>query len=165
MGNGIGKYDCINLEGQQITKDTYTIKRTSGQMEVDWTMGAGCGSPEWVTQNAFKRDGSWRIYMTNGKDDINTVVQGWRPLHDVYPTRLEGNEEGIKQWQLMVGCLLEDLEGERLQAELTAKEATSPLPPVEEEPKKEPYHHRVETCPCGICETARYHKETWNSSK
>jgi hypothetical protein len=99
--------------------------------------------------------------MNNGQDNINTVVQGWRRLSTIYPTRLEGNEEGIKDWQVMVGCLLEQLEQERLQAEFTAKEASSPVPPAE----KEPYHHRVETCPCGICETARYHKETWNSSK
>jgi len=43
------------------------------------------------------------------------------------------------------------------------------LPPsdTELEKKQDPYefHHRVETCPCGICSTARYHAATWNSSK
>jgi hypothetical protein len=164
MGNAIVKSDCVNLEGQEMTKDTYTVKRTSGEMEVGWSMGAGCGSPDWVTQNAFQRtSGEWRIYMTNGKNDINTVVQGWRPLRDVYPTRLEGDLEGIKVWRKGIREILENLEEVRL--EIAAKETSSAPPPVEEEPKKDPYDHKVETCSCGICETARYHRDTWNSSK
>jgi hypothetical protein len=166
MGNTVTKSECINLEGQEITKDSYTIKRTSGEMETKWITGSGCGSPDWVTQNAIKRDGEWRIYMNNGQDDINTVVQGWRRLPTIYPTRLEGAEGDIKEWQRTTGFLLDKLEEARLQAELTTKEASSTPPQLEEEAKdNHPYHHRVETCPCGICDTARYHKETWKSSK
>jgi len=159
MGNGITKADCINLEDQEITKDSYTVKRTSGQMDLEWTMGAGCGSPEWVTQNATKREGEWRIYMNNGHNDINTVAHGWRRLSTIFPTRLEGDEGGIDEWRKMVKKLLDEL----AEASLQAKEATSSPRPVEEESKDGPYHHRVETCPCGICETARYHKATWKN--
>lgn len=111
MGNTVGKSDCINLEGQEITRDSYTVKRTSQQMEDNWVMG---------------------------------------------------DDDGINEWRKMVIILLEELEEVRVQAELRAKEATSTL---DEEPKRDPYDHKVETCPCGICETARYHRDTWNSSK
>lgn len=117
MGNTVGKEDCVNLEGFEITKGFYTVKRTSGDMETGWIMGSGYGSPEWVTQNAFKRTtGGWRIYMTNGKDNINTVVQGWRPVRTIYPTKLEGDKEFIEKWQGMVIELLDQLEDTRLMA-------------------------------------------------
>lgn len=126
MGNEIGKPDCVNLEGQEMTKDTYTVKRTSGEMEVDWSMGAGCGSPDWVTQNAFQRaSDEWRIYMTNGKNDINTVVQGWRRLSTIYPTRLEDDLDAIKEWRRGVSELLDELEEVRVQAQVKEKRELS----------------------------------------
>ena len=164
MGNAIVKSDCINLEGQEITRDSYTVKRTSQQMEINWVMGAGCGSPDWITYDAFKRDGEWRIFMNNTHTDIETIAHGWRRLSTIYPTRLEGDDDGINEWRKMVCILLEELEEVRVQAELAAKEPISAPPPVEE-PKRDPYDHKVETCPCGICETARYHRDTWKSSK
>jgi hypothetical protein len=116
MGNTIGKNDCVNIEGHEITKESYTVKRTSGEMELEWVMGAGCGSPEWITENAFKKEGEWRIFMNNGKDDINTVVQGWRRLSTICPTRLEGDQGGIDEWRKMVETLLDGLEEVREKA-------------------------------------------------
>jgi hypothetical protein len=121
MGNTIGKNDCVNIEGQEITKESYTVKRTSGQMDLEWTMGAGCGSPGWITQNATKREGEWRIFMNNGHSDINTVAHGWRRLSTIFPTRLEGDQDGINEWRKMVEKLLDELEEVREKAYLEEK--------------------------------------------
>jgi hypothetical protein len=42
-----------------------------------------------------------------------------------------------------------------------------PLPISDDEEEKDPfdYHHRVETCPCGYCALARYHRDTWKKAK
>jgi len=43
-----------------------------------------------------------------------------------------------------------------------------PLPASDDEEEKKgsfDYHHRVETCPCGYCALARYHRDTWKKAK
>ena len=71
MGNTVARPQCVSLEDHAITTDSYTVKRTSGEMEKDWVIGGGCGSPEWVTQNALKKEGEWRIFMNNGDKICN----------------------------------------------------------------------------------------------
>ena len=121
MGNTVTKSDCVKLEGHEMINEFYTVKRTSGEMETGWVTGRGVGGPDWVNNAAFKMNsGAWRIYMNNQKDDVNTVVQGWRPLETIYPTRLEGDSDGIKLWRDKIKKYLYDLEDLRILAELEA---------------------------------------------
>jgi hypothetical protein len=113
MGNTVGKNDCVNIEGQEITKESYTIKRTSGDIETNWVIGGGYGVPGWLTRHALKREGRWRIFMDNSQKDSDAIVQGWRRLSTIYPTRLEGDEGGIDEWRKMVEKLLDELEEAR----------------------------------------------------
>ena len=41
------------------------------------------------------------------------------------------------------------------------------FPPLPDSDDEEPfvYHHRVETCSCGICSIARYHRDTWEKPR
>lgn len=125
MGNTVARPQCVNIEGQEITNDSYTVKRTSGEMEAGWKTGTCYGSPDWVTQHAYKNEGEWRIFMNNCHTDIDAIAQGWRRLSTIYPTRLAEDIDAIEEWRRGVRGLLDELEEVRLQAHLKEKRKMS----------------------------------------
>jgi len=120
MGNSIAKEDCVLLDGiaNFLDNNSYTIQRTSGEWESKWKIGKGICCPDWVTQTASKKLGTWRIFMHNGMcEDPNLYVGGWRRLETIYPTSLKGNEGAINMWRKSVSNQLDSLEELRIAME------------------------------------------------
>lgn len=119
----IGKRFHVSLsQYEQIANDTYTVKRTSGELDRGWGLPHQSGlEPNVEGPSATKHCGkdekqTWRIFMDNGKTIPEEYVGGWRRLETIYPTRFDGDEEAIRIWRRDVLELLEMLEAKRLEA-------------------------------------------------
>ena len=117
MGNNIAKGSCVSLENMtELINDTYTVRRTSGQMENGWIISPPImgNMPEWVVYYALKDNGSWRIFMHNNERNPNLHVSGWRHLDSIYPTHFADDQEIIDAWRSNTELILNDLEHKRL---------------------------------------------------
>jgi hypothetical protein len=133
MGNSLAKSDCVSLYGMtEIINDTYTVRRTSGEMESGWSIAPPImgNMPEWIVYHAIKDNGIWRIFMHNNKRDPNMHVCGWRYLDSIYPTQFSNDQETINSWRSNILLILDDLECKRLATNKSEKiEGESPVSP------------------------------------
>ena len=117
MGTTITKQECVVLDdiADLLDNNSYRIQRTSGEWEDNWKIGNGICYPDWITQTASKKLGSWCIFMHNNKcDNPNLYVSGWRRLETVFPSSLNGDEEAINTWRKKVSSQLDSLEEQRI---------------------------------------------------
>ena len=144
MGNGISvltKYHVSLADYPEIANDSYTVERTSGDVDSGWRIPAESG----VDQNVIfpaasiharisdEMKGGWRIFMDNGSKHPDEMRGGWRRIGTIWPTRLHGDAEAIEKWRNELIVILEDLEKKRAsevikqnQAFLEAQAARSP---------------------------------------
>ena len=117
MGNTVVKEQCVSIENiPEFNEEFYTVKRTSGILETGWTLSwAPAHGVEWMKKSAYfdVKEGMWRIYTQNGKNDPNEWLYGWRNLENIFPTSLDGKEEEIAAWRQKVYVQLEALENKR----------------------------------------------------
>jgi hypothetical protein len=107
---GITKSKCVSLEDEvAYHTETYTVIRSSGEEQTGWMISPQphrCrhyGQIKWnpTCYATLERDG-WRIHMHNGHEDPENPKAhacGWRPLHEIWPTRLTGDKEAIEVWR------------------------------------------------------------------
>ena len=135
---GVTQSMCVSLrELEKYTNESYTVKRTSGDLEDGWRISNGphhCASSSgsgWVGGHARKPAEGWRVFMSLPVEleSEREHFCGWRRHGTFFPTRIKDQDAEIKSWQ---DSLLLDLDA--LQA---AKNADEPKvePKVEAEPK------------------------------
>lgn len=107
---GVSKSKCVSLEDEvAYHTETYTVIRSSGEEQTGWMMSPQphrCrhyGEDKWkpTCYATLERDG-WRIHMHNGDEDPENPkahICGWRPLHEIWPTRLTGDQDAIEAWR------------------------------------------------------------------
>ena len=112
MGNtnttGLPVYvDITSLK--EYLEDTYTVIRSNGAVQRLWSMSPHqCSvyeNSQRVTQ-AVMKDGVWRINMHTGSLVSNHFC-GCRPVHEIWPTRLDGDDAEIALWQSALRTKLE----------------------------------------------------------
>jgi hypothetical protein len=132
MGNTLIKEKCVSLEGMNdLINDSYTIKRTSGEMENGWSIAPPImgNMPEWIAYHALKDNGVWRIFMHNNNKEPNLYVCGWRNIDSIYPTQFADNIEIINIWRSNVEGQLNILENKRLAKEAEKIDVVTPISP------------------------------------
>ena len=108
---------------EDIVNDTYTVKRTSEELDDGWKISHESGVVTNVkgpsaTKHCTKDETRiWRIFMDNGKNSDDYVC-GWRRLETIQPTRLNNDEEAIKMWRETLKEILEALEVKRLETDV-----------------------------------------------
>jgi len=124
MGNSITREQCVSIEEISEIKShaSYTVKRTSGLMDVGWTTETS-EPAKWCRNMAHfdVKSSSWRIYMENGKPDPSEFAFGWRRLETIHPTEVTD----IDEWRKKVLDRLEILENQRLNAHVTLEKKKS----------------------------------------
>jgi hypothetical protein len=117
MGNQISRdaFSILPAKGepmspyvQELLAETYTVRRTSGDLQGDWMVTA---KPHICTQSSIVppaamglwnyQDGTMRFHMHNGsvyEDSARVHACGWRPLGGFWPSRLNGDEEAQQIW-------------------------------------------------------------------
>jgi hypothetical protein len=90
---------------------SYTVKRTSGEIESDWR--AGYSLMFLMPHRAYFHTitQKWHIFLHNGKYDSD-CLGGYRPLDTIHPTILTGDQ--IDVWRKTVELQLQALDEERL---------------------------------------------------
>jgi hypothetical protein len=92
---------------QELLAETYTVRRTSGDLQGDWMITAkahkcSVQGPVAAAQALFKcSDGTLRLHLHNGsvcEDSARVHACGWRPLGSFWPSRLNGDEEAQRIW-------------------------------------------------------------------
>jgi hypothetical protein len=120
MGNTISANDCVNVDEvlELIHYDDYTVTRTSGELESGWVIGPIGVGAEWIKEHAFKKEGTWRVFLNNNQKDPNLVLYGWRHLDKIFPSSLKEHHAEILYWREMVIGKLDALETKRLADQL-----------------------------------------------
>jgi hypothetical protein len=135
---GVSQSSCVSLrELDKYTSESYTVKRTSGDLDDGWRISNGphhCANAGsgWVGGHANRPEGVWRVFMSSPIDMTatphdNAHACGWRRHGTFFPTRIKDQDAEIKSWQ---DSFLGDLEA------LHAAKAEESEPKVE--PKVEP---------------------------
>jgi hypothetical protein len=115
------KYHVSLADYPEIANDTYTVERTSGEVDSDWRIPAGSGIDMTVRFPAAsihamisgEMKGGWRIFMDNGPKNSEDIRGGWRRIGTIWPTRLHGDPEAIEKWRNDFLVILEELEKKR----------------------------------------------------
>lgn len=115
------KYHVSLADYPEITNDSYTVERTSGDVEPGWRIPAKSGVDTMVIFPAAsihamisgEMKGGWRIFMDNGLKNPEEIRGGWRRIGTIWPTRLHGDAEAIEKWRNELIVLLEELEKKR----------------------------------------------------
>ena len=131
MGQAIGIpfiYHVFLTDYPEIANDSYTVERTSGEVDSGWRIPASSPVDNSVTAPAAsihasitaEMKGGWRIFMDNDAKDINLLRGGWRRVETIWPTRLHGDVEAIDKWRNETLIILEELEKKRLASQASA---------------------------------------------
>jgi hypothetical protein len=124
MGQGMSvlpKYHVSLADYPEIANDSYTVERTSGDLDSGWRIPAGSGvdmnvkfpaaSIHAIINHGMK--GGWRIFMDNGNKRPEQMLGGWRRISTIWPTRLHGDPEAIEKWRNELIVILNELEKKR----------------------------------------------------
>jgi hypothetical protein len=115
------KYHVSLADYPEIANDSYTVERTSGEVDSGWQIPAGSGVDMTVRFPAASihaliaagMKGGWRIFMDNGAKRPEDIRGGWRRIDTIWPTRLHGDPEAIEKWRNDFLIILEELEKKR----------------------------------------------------
>lgn len=133
MGNELSLDRCVSLENSSLYTDlSYTIQRTSGDMEGGWVISKpkvfGTSFPPWINHHATKNtpNNEWKVFMHNNSEDPATFLCGWRSIEKIQPSNIENDPEVIRTWRYEFLKHLEALEDLRLKGhtEVEEKELT-----------------------------------------
>ena len=116
MGNSVSVEQMLDLNLiPEFNDEDYTVLRTSGNLDAGWKLSCKNYETPWINKSAYRdaQNGKWRIYTQNGKMDPNEFLHAWRDLYKVFPTRLAGKEDEIKEWHEKVSTQLHVLEEAR----------------------------------------------------
>jgi hypothetical protein len=107
MTQPFGETNCISIENIPEFQHSYTVIRTSGEMQNGWTLG--CSQPlwhglGWVKHHAYFSPKGWRLMLTDSNE-----WSGWRPINTIWPTALEGDEVAIQAWRDKAVSILESI--------------------------------------------------------
>ena len=141
---GVTQSMCVSLrELDKYTNESYTVKRTSGDLQDGWRISNGphhcgvTGGNGWVGGHANKSVDGWKVFMSlplelEGYVDVTNApvthacgtphACGWRRQGTFFPTRIKDQDAEIKSWQ---DSLLVDLDN------LQAAKAPKAEPKVE----------------------------------
>ena len=114
------KFHVSLKEYEEIVNDTYSVLRSSGEIDSGWKVSHQSSREIWLRGPSATKHinypgakNGWRIFLDNGNDMYHCC--GWRHIENIYPTRLDGDEEAIKVWRQELLELLEFLETKRLE--------------------------------------------------
>jgi hypothetical protein len=133
---GITESKCVSLSyAVEYLVESYTVVRTSGQQEIGWLLANTphhCYNRDprsWRPRaHAYLKQEGWSVYLHNGdasEENPDAHCCGWRRLGTFWPTRLTGDEAGIKSWTNSVRERLEDLAGKQGLPDLWAEHSCS----------------------------------------
>lgn len=124
MGQGMSisrKYHVSLADYPEIVNDSYTVERSSGDIDSGWRIPAGSGVDMSVKFPAASihaminhgMKGGWRIFMDNGHKRPEKMLGGWRRIGTIWPTRLHGDAQAIEKWSNELIVILDELEKKR----------------------------------------------------
>jgi len=117
MGNSVQRHECVNIEDiKEITDHTYTVLRSSGELQEGWTVG----SLEWQHPHACKKDGVWRISMV-----LEDEASGWRRIETITPSEMAEDPVATNAWRSKVIAILDELEAQRKEQEQEQEDDSS----------------------------------------
>lgn len=123
--SALTKYHVSLADYPEIVNDTYTVQRTSGDVDSSWRIPTSSVADFTVifpaasihARIAEYMKGGWRVFMDNGPKHPDEINAGWRRIDTFWPTRLSGDADAIKKWRNDLLLILNELEEKRKASE------------------------------------------------